>query len=418
MQSRIGAMSLASGLLCTLGPVRTAVAQSEEEFNIEVEAITCQLLQDCVGISCENDAFVGDDVEECTYDARAAQDCLDGLQSLGCDAFVEGSLPAACERVYDCGTCWEEDELFEDVGDASRGVVGDTSTLCDHVDTAVDRDPTMHSSEEVPAKPGAGDHTETRGVVAIRTTLAADQLTAAFGNGHYPCGPGINGWTLCATQAALEPGPYVIIVNVLEGDVPRNDPGRIYQYGFVFDADDDESNNYVPSPPFTNDFFRDTDWWCEARYDASSGWTLAATDARDGNFLNVQTNARLIIDGNTMTLVVPASELSADLPTYRVTAFSHSGDFGQNPPHDWEGDVEAPVDQPLREIEEVTTDPGAGGNGGGGSGGPGGSPASGDGASGCDCQTVSLSAGSTGPTNVLLTLIVSLFIWRRRRTRS
>ncbi|TFH26833.1 MAG: hypothetical protein E4H00_10125 [Myxococcales bacterium] len=419
MRSWIGAVSLAAGFLCTLMPARGAVAQSEEEFNTEVETKACQLLLDCVGTTCENDTFVGEDVDACTYDARAAQDCLDGFQSVDCDAFVNGSLPAACNDVYDCPPCVQDDELFESVGDASRGLIGDTFTLCDNVDTAVDRNPTEHSNENVPAKPGAGDHTETRGVVAIRTTLDADQLNSAFGNGHYPCGPGVNGLTLCPTgEESLEPGPYVIIVNALEGDVPRNDLGSIYQYGFVFDADNDESNNYVPSPPFTKDFFLDTDLWFEALYDEVNGWTLSATDARGGDFVSIPTNARLIIEANTMTLVVPATELSADAATFRVTSFCHSGDFGQNPPYDWTGDVEAPVDQPLREVQEVASDPGAGGNGGGGSGGsgPGGSPGTGGSDSGCGCQMVSLSAGSTAPTNVLLALMVTLFIGRRRRT--
>lgn len=414
MRSWIGAVSLAAGFLCMLMPVRSAVAQDEEMFNTEAEAIVCQLLRDCVDVTCENDAVVGDEVDDCTYDTSAAQDCLDGLQSLDCDAFSGGSFPSACEEVYDCPPCLNDDELFEEVGEASRGVIGDTFTLCDNVDTSVNRDSTVHSNENVPAKPGSGDHTETRGVVAIETTLDAEQLRSAFGNGAYPCGPGLNGLTVCTTTggAPLQAGRYIVVQNVVEAAVPRNDPGKIYQYGFVFDADDDESNNYVPSPPFTNDFFRGTDRWYEAVYDELGFWTLTATDARDGNLVSVQSDARLIMKGNTLTLVVPASEFSADPPSYRVTSFCHTGDFGQNPPNVWGGDVEPPVDQPLRQVQDLTADPGTGGTSGGS--GTGGTPDFVDDDDGCGCRTVSPSDRSTAMTNALLGLFVTLFITRRR----
>jgi hypothetical protein len=37
-------------------------------------------------------------------------------------------------------------------------------------------------------------------------------------------------------------------------------------------------------------------------------------------------------------------------PRYRVTAFRHTGDYGMNPPHDWNGDVEPMVDVGLSDF--------------------------------------------------------------------
>ena len=55
----------------------------------------------------------------------------------------------------------------------------------------------------------------------------------------------------------------------------------------------------------------------------------------------------LTLEDNVILLVAPASEFGVSNPMYRVTAFSHTGDFGANPPHDWSGDQHPRVTEGL-----------------------------------------------------------------------
>ena len=38
-------------------------------------------------------------------------------------------------------------------------------------------------------------------------------------------------------------------------------------------------------------------------------------------------------------LAVPASELEAEFPPFRITDFRHTGDWGMSDPYDWDGCV-------------------------------------------------------------------------------
>jgi hypothetical protein len=49
--------------------------------------------------------------------------------------------------------------------------------------------------------------------------------------------------------------------------------------------------------------------------------------------------ARVTINGNVIALVVPASEFTAPKPSFRITAFRHTGDYGLNPPYNWDGSI-------------------------------------------------------------------------------
>ena len=58
-------------------------------------------------------------------------------------------------------------------------------------------------------------------------------------------------------------------------------------------------------------------------------------DARNNNFNAVASGARVIIGENGMVLAVPVGEFSVTNPSYRISAFRHTGDFGLNPPFDY-----------------------------------------------------------------------------------
>ena len=223
--------------------------------------------------------------------------------------------------------------------------------LCTLSDDQVSILPVLHSSVDVLPIPRALDHTSTfaRGGIRIGLTQAElDNLAA-----EYPCGQHPTGETLCGSQAPLAPGDYILAYNVLHSDLVTDD-GAYYTYGFPFDGDGDLANNYV-SVAYPNDFYQNSDRWWEGRKYADSDFMLESIDARGGNFTWMQTDARMLMTGNLVMLVVPASEFQVDLPTYRLTSFKHMGDWGWYDP--WSADVQPTVAEGLSPIQDPTAQP-------------------------------------------------------------
>ena len=181
----------------------------------------------------------------------------------------------------------------------------------------------------------------------------------------FPCGAGDNGLTVCPAPASDLDEPdgveYSFLVSLVDADVPLNHPTNFYTYSFVFDTDALPFNDWVPSPSFPNDFFQGTDRWYEIAYEPGAGWELIASQVTNGAAQQVTrgvpTAANAIIVGNAITLVVPTDELSGTakgIPSgfgVRYTSFRHTGDFGLNPPFDYNADVEPPVDEGLFRFE-------------------------------------------------------------------
>lgn len=222
--------------------------------------------------------------------------------------------------------------------------VGDALAL--GVITAVDDNAVFGSSPDVHGRQAQSeDHVTTHAVGARRESDLAAAINGT--NRALPCGEDADGLTLCASQNTFPDEDVVVFTHVVRGDIPL-ETGLNYQYGFVMLDDDDASNDYVPTPQFENDFFRDTDLWYVVTHEPGAGWELAVTDARDGGFLDVDSDARVRIRGNAMVLLIPSSELALERPSYRVTAFEHTGDFGLQGGA-WSADIEPPVADPLRE---------------------------------------------------------------------
>lgn len=95
------------------------------------------------------------------------------------------------------------------------------------------------------------------------------------------------------------------------------------------------------------DFFQGTDLWYEAIHDPAAGWSMRASRIVDGAIVPMDTDARIVVEGAAVYAIVPIAELGTDCPHARLTAFAHGGDFGLQPPYEWSGDTELPVDQPL-----------------------------------------------------------------------
>jgi hypothetical protein len=198
----------------------------------------------------------------------------------------------------------------------------------------------VHSAAAVAGKPVAHDHTTVYFFWYALLDAVAQQVEKLFNKSTFHCGDGPNGTTLCPSPADPVPeGEMLVLVNQLYKPLVLDDTKNFYQYAFVFDADGDPNNNYQPPPAYPNDFFKDTDRWYEANYDPATGWTLKVSDATGGTPKVVTSHARIIIRDDTMTLVVPASEFAVANPKFRITAFRHTGDYGLNPPYDWDGSV-------------------------------------------------------------------------------
>lgn len=151
---------------------------------------------------------------------------------------------------------------------------------------------------------------------------AALRFDAAF-----PCGEGPVGLTLCASASPFAEGDWVLVAATTLADLVLDDPTGIYQLAFVFDADGDLGNNYQPSPQYPGDFFTGTDKWYEALYTAAGGWTIKVRDVRQ-NLAEVASQARIVLAGRELALLIPRAELDGAEPSFRVTAFRHEGDYG------------------------------------------------------------------------------------------
>lgn len=157
------------------------------------------------------------------------------------------------------------------------------------------------------------------------------------------------GLTVCPTnRLPLEEGEYFMVYLVTREPIPLNHPENRYQFGFVFDTDNNPNNNFVPASSFPFDLFSDTDRWYSVEYSAALGWRMVVTDARNSNPTSVASAARAVIRDNSLILWVPRNEFVVDSPAYRVTAYRHTGDFGRNDP--WSGDLHPPVGEPLNEF--------------------------------------------------------------------
>ncbi|MDH3590606.1 MAG: type II and III secretion system protein [Planctomycetota bacterium] len=209
----------------------------------------------------------------------------------------------------------------------------------------------MNSANGVPDKRPDEDGTDIIRAGLVGRYLTADDLSRF--DSDFPEGQGSNGFTVYGDSSQpLVPGYYYFPFIETVGDIPVTDNGRFYQWGAVFDRDNDESNNFTNSS-FPKDTFTNTDTWFQL-LNAQGNLSLTFTDALGGSIQQIPTNARALISGNALTFMFHADDLNISLPCYdpcyRMTAFCHGGDFGFNPPHDWSGSARPRQDLPLAKL--------------------------------------------------------------------
>ncbi|MEE8105609.1 MAG: hypothetical protein V3T86_08765 [Planctomycetota bacterium] len=166
--------------------------------------------------------------------------------------------------------------------------------------------------------------------------IGADDLIEI--NSQFPEGQGSLGYSVYG-GSSFSPGWYMFAWMAMKDDVAINDDTRFYDYAAVFDMDDNSSNNYAPSSSFPDDFFIGTDYWLRLQKSPGNPWTLGATDARDNEFENLVAEARAMVCDNAIVFMLPMTGFpmgATYYPPYRMTTFTHPGDFGENS-GDWSG---------------------------------------------------------------------------------
>jgi len=176
------------------------------------------------------------------------------------------------------------------------------------------------------------------------------------GTTTFPDGQGPNGYTLSANMPiAPAAGDLLVLSMAVDADIPLADPTNYYTYGFVADSDGDTTNNWVPLAAYPKDIFAGTDYWFTVEYNPTDGWSLLVRTAFNNNIQEVSSAAKAIISGNSITLVVPLAEFPSMYPRWRFTSFRHTGDYGLNPPYDFDIDLYPQLDERLARISEGPT---------------------------------------------------------------
>jgi len=186
-------------------------------------------------------------------------------------------------------------------------------------------------------------------------TWSNTMLSALFNNSSYPCGAATEDYRVTCPIGAglLDPDDEYFVIGV-EHEGPVGEGARSFTYGLAFDDDGDESDNYQFAPPFTADFFRNTEHWYRLQIDEDGTRTMWADSARDGTLGYPRFSSALVIEtGNAIVWVIPRSEIPGDQPAFRATAFHNNGEPGDVPdPAKSGGDVSGEtVLEPLTSID-------------------------------------------------------------------
>lgn len=147
--------------------------------------------------------------------------------------------------------------------------------------------------------------------------------------------------TVCPAGVLDIPVRDVFVVKeTMAGPLPSAgaDDGHRHIYALVVDSDGEAENDWVYHPPYDWDFFQGADRWYQLFWSPdTSAWSLTVSQVDATQTVTPSpSSVRAVVDGDTITWFVSASELPASAPTYRVTASGHDGAFS---PSDRGGDV-------------------------------------------------------------------------------
>lgn len=207
-----------------------------------------------------------------------------------------------------------------------------TDAILDYIDSVSTGSTTFESTRNDLQSHGAARYTESLGGAAAR-----------FNDSVLECGEIRDDGTItvCPTGVLDVPeGDVYVVTSTMTGPLPSAgaDEGHHYVYGLVFESNGLPDDDWVFVPPYDWDYFLGTDRWYQLAWNpTTAAWTLDVSQVDATQAIAPATSSvRAAIHGDTVTWFVPASELPAAQPTYRVTAFGHDGAYSAS---DRGGDV-------------------------------------------------------------------------------
>ena len=182
------------------------------------------------------------------------------------------------------------------------------------------------------------------GLTSTTVRLGSAEADALFTE-IFPCGQGPHGLTVCASSQPPFPGDY-LVVTVQTGATHPITRNQYCQIAVVLDADGRPENNFIPQPPFGNDYFGFADTAFQLLHDPTHGWRIEVVDMRNGLFAPLGSNARFVILDDELAAFIPMAELATPNPAGRVTFHCHLGDYGLSG-GPWSGDYFPAPGDPL-----------------------------------------------------------------------
>lgn len=163
--------------------------------------------------------------------------------------------------------------------------------------------------------------------------------------------------TVCPEDVADFPaGDFYVVSTTIAESLPAAgaDEGHHFIYAAVFDSDGVSENNWQFVEPYDWDYFQGADRWYQLSWNpdtASWSLTVSQVDASQ-QVATVASSVRATVHDKTITWFIPAAELPAAQPGFRVTAFGHDGNYS---PDDRGGDVSGA--NPTEPLTPLPTEP-------------------------------------------------------------
>jgi hypothetical protein len=176
--------------------------------------------------------------------------------------------------------------------------------------------------------------------IAATLGSAPGAENSIFNRSLYECGQQNERTVVCSQDVMPMPPGDIVMASMemaeplpapsaeLGPDQPQTIPigDTMLVYAFVVDSDGDPEGNFVAQSPYDWDFYQGTDTWYELVGDPEYGvWVLYVTDATR---TPLNSSARAVIEGNTVTFYIAADELGDPSQVgYRMSAFQTDGSY-------------------------------------------------------------------------------------------
>ena len=270
----------------------------------------------------------------------------------------------------------DDDAGDDDAGDDDAGDDGDPTDVGDPADGPCDGDPDTEALQDALRRLDLAEEAIDEACMQAMSHERANEITHSDGQQigqaadevdvvltvqgvvsdgavpEPPCETWGDGLSLCLPSPEPWADDILVAAAVMDAAIPIDNGDRYFQYGFVFDSDDDPDNNYNASPQYPNDFFDSTDYWVVISREPGNGWRMQVTDAMGGVLVDAPSSAHVFALGRVLLLVMARQEILGQSARMRFTTFWHQGDWG-TAGGDWSGDLNPPIGHPLLPIPQL-----------------------------------------------------------------